>query len=107
MILKEEKRKKVKVWNNIIVSQVVYGCDECRKEMDLNNPDVDYLRSTIHKNNSGYQELTFCSWKCVLKYLPKIKCDYFVSLPYVMYDNNKKGCTAKDLIKLLSHAPTK
>jgi len=101
MEIKPRKYKKVKQLVNVMVHDVIYGCDECKKVLDMNKHEVDYLRATIHSNTKQAEDLIFCSWKCCLSYLPKIKCDYFVSLPYLMFDSKKIGLRAKDLLKLL------
>ena len=36
-----------------------------------------------------------------IRNLPKIKTDYFVNLPYLMYDSKTKGATVKDFLKLI------
>lgn len=103
MKIKEAQYKKVKKLVNERMSDDIYGCDECKVVIDFNIKDVEYLEMTAHSNIDGYKSFQFCSWECVLKFLPKVKTDYFVSFPFLHYD--RKGKTsAKALIKLLSHS---
>lgn len=84
------------------VSSEVYGCDTCRKVIDLNKPKVDYLRSNVFQSGSGGStEIVCCSWKCMLKALRKVECDHFISLPFLHYDADSKGVQAKDFFKML------
>ena len=104
MIIKQRKYKKIKKFVDVLVQDEVYGCDECRKEIkriDFNE-SVNYLDLTIFRNkDNSTDRKQFCSWRCVLKYLPKIKCDYFVSMPMLYYDNANEKVSAKELMKLL------
>lgn len=85
---------------NVRVSEEVHGCDNCRRKMD---PEADDLRMTIFEKEGGEsQQAHFCSWKCVLQYLPKIKSNYFASLPFLNFDNSMpKGSNAADLIAFM------
>jgi hypothetical protein len=88
------------------VSPDVYGCDNCRKEIQRNLAagKRQNLQMTVFRNphNSDSQNLEFCSWKCVLAYLPKIRCNYFVNLPYLHFDAGyPREMTGKALIDLL------
>ena len=109
MLIQPAKFKKIKKLVNVRVSDEAHGCDECGKVIDLNKIDVEYLEVSVFNNNTYTTETEhpiFCSWKCVLKYLPKVKSNYFVSLPYLHYD--RKGETSvKALFKeLKSVLPT-
>ena len=74
-----------------------YGCDECRKPIDYGGEQRQYLRVNIfHHGSSPSTELHLCSWKCAMKALKKVKSDYFVSLPYLHYDERQKGIRAND-----------
>ena len=84
------------------VSAEVYGCDTCKKVLDMNKPEADYLRASIHRHSPGTtDDLTCCSWKCMVKALRKVKTDYFVSLPFLHYDATQKGMRAKDFFDLM------
>ncbi len=86
---------------SVRVSDVVYGCDFCKKEIDFDAEGQQYLEIAVFQNNSGPSERKqFCSWVCVIKGLRKVKSDYFVSLPFLQYDAKKKGIRAKDFLAL-------
>lgn len=102
MIIKKAKYKKVMVKQNQMISGEVYGCDECRKEIKgFPNEEPRLDIKIFRHDNSDTKSLAFCSWKCVFKHTPKIKTDYFFSLPYVSFDNGTKEASAKEFIKLI------
>jgi hypothetical protein len=106
MIVKEAKYHKVRKMVTERISDEVYGCDQCKKQIKEDDTPlivtVFYNDKSLAKNKSGdTDKFEFCSWKCVLKFLPKIKSDYFVDLPYLHYDSKTKGTNASDLLKLL------
>lgn len=92
MKIQEAQYKKVKKFVNERISDDIYGCDECGVVIDFNKNDVEYLECTIHRKNSEYESKQFCSWECVFVHLPKMKTDYFISLPLLSFD--KKGLTS-------------
>ena len=100
MIIKPAKYKKTKKTISVLVSQDIYGCDQCKKEIDMNLKDADYLKTTVFSLDGTSEHRIFCSWKCVIENLKKVKTDYFVSLPFVSYDKKGKGLRAEDLISL-------
>lgn len=73
-----------------------YGCDECQTPIDYGSKKRQHLQATVFRHNLETENLEFCSWKCALKGLKKVKSDYFVSLPYLHYDERQKGVRAKD-----------
>ncbi len=81
-----------------LLKEETYGCNECRKEIDI---DGSRLEVTVFSNTNAAERRHFCSWKCVVKNIRKIKTDYFVSLPYLLYDDAPKGMRVADFIKLL------
>ena len=102
MIIKERE------WNTCsccgsrkLKSEEVYGCDECRKEIDLNQPDRAHLEAAVFHHGSESKHLHFCSWRCVIKGLRKVKTDHFISLPFLLYDEAGKGLRARDFFALL------
>lgn len=109
MIVKKAKYKKVREMVTRQVSPDIYGCDECKKEFGednrleitvfYNDKNLRKLRNTASEDTDRHQ---FCSWKCVGKFMPKVKCDYFVSLPYLHYDAQTPGTTVKDFLKLIN-----
>ena len=89
MIVKEAEYKSVQVTQRKCISEAVYGCDECGAEIK-NYPNEDSRLEVDVFNNekdTSVDHLHFCSWDCVLKHIPKIDSDYFVSLPYLYYDS--------------------
>ena len=94
------------------VSPDVYGCDNCQKEIQrqLDAGKRQHLQMTVFRNpsDSGAEHLEFCSWKCVLQYLPKVNSNYFVNLPYLHFDEGyPKEMTGKALISLIARKRTK
>lgn len=84
-------------------SSEVYGCDACRKRIDMNKPKADYLRATVHYRESGKSDdIVCCSWPCMIEKLAEVKCDYFVSFPFLHFDaETPKGMRAQDFFKLI------
>ncbi len=103
MLLKKAKYKKVKVWQRKMISDEVHGCDCCKKVIAEFPNEAQILTLDVWKKKVGddVKHLHFCSWKCLLKYIPKIKSEYFASLPFLYFDEGVKERTAKELIDLL------
>ena len=76
------------------VADEVHGCDVCHKVFveDESYLSVDIFR---HETRSA-DKMDFCSWACALKGLATIETDYFVSLPYLHYDDMPEGQRASD-----------
>lgn len=111
MIIKERVYKQCgECKRSETVSDEEYGCDNCKTPINLisgNGKHREYLEVTVFKEGAGSaKHLQFCSWKCVFAKLPKIKCDYFIDLPYLNYDGEvPEGQRAKaffEAIKELS-----
>jgi hypothetical protein len=111
MIIKKAKYRKVKKIVTERVSDDVYGCDECKKEIKEGQDKLDmtvFYHDEKLKNQKYGSDNTdsyeFCSWDCVCKFLPKVKTDYFIDLPTLHYDNSRKskGIMANDFLKLLT-----
>ena len=102
MLQKKAKYKKVKVLQKQIVEDAVYGCDHCQKELK-EKKEINKLEMTVfHKPGTDPTTLDFCSWDCVLAYLPKIDNATFIDLPFVYYDlNNKSKISREHLVKLI------
>ncbi len=98
MIVKEAVYKKIMNQSRELVSKEVYGCDECKKEFIERSLQLTVFRHDTEDTDRH----EFCSWACVFKFIPTIKTDYFVDLPYLMYDPQEEGATAKDFIELIS-----
>lgn len=105
MIIKEAVFAKKRKTVNVRVSDEVNGCDFCRRKI----PDEN-LHLPVQVFNQDQDrtlpstQMDFCSWKCILKYLPKIKSNYFVCLPYLHFDNSMgAGCNAADFLNLIKN----
>ena len=85
-----------------IATNEVYGCDTCKKVIDTNNPEREYLSATVHKKGADRAtDIQCCSWRCMAKALRKVKTNYFVSMPFLMYEKAAKGMRAQDFFALL------
>lgn len=102
MIIKQAKYKSKMVKQRVQVSEEVHGCDCCREEIKEYPNEAYRLEVTVfsHKDHTEAAHLHFCSWVCVLQQLLKMKTDYFISLPYLMYDATGPR-SAGALLKLL------
>ena len=105
MLIKKAKYKEVKVMRRKMVSEDIYGCDECESVInDYSNEDSCLKVRVFHKHTEDTDSLHFCSWKCVLDHLPKINTDYFVDLPFLHYDTKiESKRSAKALINIIRH----
>lgn len=108
MIIKKAKYKKVKVLQTKCISPEVYGCDCCKKEIkDYPNEKGRLDLAVFYHSGEGGKDTDhyhFCSWSCVLKFIPTVKTGYFLNLPHVMFD--EKGVkSAYELIRLLKKIP--
>lgn len=86
------------------ISEPIYGCDTCKAEIDLNRSSSSgkgsgYLKVTVFHEESSTQNLEFCSWDCFFAKVPKIKSDYFMSLPYLMFDETDNKINAKGFFR--------
>lgn len=113
MLLKKAVYKKVMKEVSQRVSDEVYGCDCCKKtitqgetlDIDVFFNDAAKYKKQEETYGGSADKYNFCSWECVIKKLSKIKTDYFISLPFLRYDNPKDGRGAKDFLKLFTPPP--
>jgi hypothetical protein len=103
MIIKEAKYNEVLITQSRCVEEAVYGCDECGVEItDYPNEESRLEVTVFHSDSEDIDHLHFCSWDCVLKFIPKIDTDYFVSLPFILFDSAKNSPrSAYRLIEIL------
>lgn len=104
MIIKEAKYKKVRKFVRQQISPEAYGCDHCKKEIKEFPNEANRLEITVwaeREDHNGFH-YHFCSWSCVLKFIPTIKSNYFASLPYLYFDERNGKRTSSELLKLLS-----
>ena len=87
------KRKKMK-------RDEVYGCDTCKKPIDMNKSEADYLDAKIFSQDGSTTSREYCSWKCAIKDLKKVKNNYFIDLPFLKFYTTKPGMRAKDFFAL-------
>lgn len=106
MLIKEAKFKEVVKPVRERVSDEVHGCDECRAVIDFNDKDCKYLEYLIFNNplDTRSERRILCSWKCVIKNLKKAKSNYFISLPFLHFDETRKGFRAKDFFSAIKQA---
>lgn len=99
MIIKPAKYKKVRKLVNVevLVSPEIVCCDECKKKVGQSYSSNEEI--TVFHENSPVERFVFCSWKCTLKFVPKIKTGYFATLPHLNYDTEEKGWTVSDFLK--------
>jgi hypothetical protein len=92
MVIKPAKYKKCKECGRLtLIKDERICCDGCRKELDIYNKGNDYLDSRLFDHDVPSKNYHFCSWKCFFKVAKKMKCDYFMHIPYLHYD--RKGPT--------------
>lgn len=106
MIVKKAKFKKVRRTVTVLISDDVFGCDQCRKIIGDGDDKLDFTvfckdRKLCKNKEDGSDNYSVCSWKCFSKIIRTIKCDYFVSMPFLHFDKPSKAGTAKDFFKIL------
>ncbi len=102
MKIKDAVYRKQMVEQMIEVEPEEYGCDECAKHLpDYPNETTRLHLSVFYKDRDRTDDLHFCSWKCCLGHLPKIKTDYFIAFPHVIFDESSNERTGFELIQLL------
>lgn len=108
MMIQERVTKKCDKCNSTlrITKAPVWECDECGSSMTDNHLDITiHFHDDVPKEYSKYDKhndndsagMEFCSWKCLIKKLRTIKTDYFISLPFLSFDEQYgNGCKADD-----------
>lgn len=79
-------------------------CDNCDEKLSHHtNDEHGFLSINIFSQDPDElsEDMEFCSWKCCLERLKTIDCNYFITLPHLLYDEQKKGFRAKDFLKLI------
>lgn len=107
MIIKKAQYKKVRKTVTVMTHEEQHGCDCCRKR--IIPYDGDKLQLTVFNKDKQQGTVSnnyhFCSWKCLFRFIPTIKSDYFFNLPYVSYDNKTKGMRAQDFMEVIAAIP--
>ena len=99
IIKKAEYQRCSKCGRGKQISDDVFRCDNCKKEFLKGRLNV----TIFHSREGEAEHIHFCCWKCVLEYLPKIKSNDFVTLPFLSYSGEEiEGCMASDLIELIN-----
>ena len=103
MKIKDAVYTKETIEVNRIQTDTVYGCDNCRKEIEAypNEPERLEIIQLYHDDRDTVN-LHFCSWDCVLEYMPQAKTDYFINLPRLNFDEGNGPKSGYRLIELLS-----
>ena len=83
-----------------IIQEESYGCDLCKKTMKEGSSRLEII---IFQRSLEPIHHQLCSWKCVFKFLRKVKSDYFVNLPYLSFDEKTKGKTVSDFWKCIKN----
>jgi len=82
--------------NRELVSEEVFGCDQCHKKTS-----DEVLQVNVFFKNDVTDNYHFCSWACVLKKLKRLKSDYFIDLPLLHFDGAPKGQRPVDFWKAI------
>ena len=95
MILKKGKVTKTKkvIWVEK-AEDTSFGCDNCKTELNENKLEIKVFyrdKDLCQSKTSDVDKYEFCCWKCVFEFLPTIKCDYFLNLPKIFYDEKING----------------
>lgn len=72
------------------VAEAEYGCDQCGRSLQY-GAEHSVLEATVFQLDEQSYLLHFCSWLCALKKLPEVQTDYFISLPFLFYDQQDTG----------------
>ena len=105
MKIKEAKYKTVMRKQSEQVAPEVYGCDHCKNVItrgtSAGGKHRSYLEANIFSNSQETTRMEFCSWLCCLLGLEKVETDYFISLPYLIYDEDQGGIRAADFFNAM------
>lgn len=84
MIIKEAVYKKVKVTQNKLIENEIYGCDCCKQEIKEHPNEDNRLEITVFGYNDENKHFHFCSWDCVFAFISELNEDFdFINLPFV------------------------
>lgn len=98
MIIQEAKYEEVTETYTVRVSEPVHGCDNCGKAIQGRALGITVFAKETDDNRS----LEFCSWRCTLMFIPKIECEFFIDLPFLIYNNEEGDSNSKEFIDLIS-----
>ena len=102
--IKEESR--CKDCDNVTeYEKFAYFCDGCGKlvltEFQDREDVDDFLTITVHNSSGRTEGHEYCSWRCCIKHLKTLNSDYFISMPFLHFDDVSKGTKASDFFALI------
>ncbi len=99
MEIKKAEYKTEMAERRVMVSAAEYGCDHCQKKIEGD----DRLEITVFREDDedpGKHE--FCSWRCVIDFIPSIESDDFAVLPYLYYRSSDPKTGIKGFLELFN-----
>ena len=81
-----------------LVSDYVYGCDGCGKEILLGKHD-EYLSTTVFQQPSfedNVEDFHFCCWLCFFRKLRELRTTNFIKMPFLTFDSEQEGLRVDD-----------
>jgi hypothetical protein len=104
MIIKPAKVKTCsKCGMKEFVSGEEYGCDACKKPIVFDQEERAYLDVTVFQQGDNVTHYQLCSWKCVFELLKTVSSNYFVSLPYLLFDAKNERLNANGFFKAIKN----
>ena len=78
-----------------LVSDCIYGCDWCKKEISLGK-HREYLSATLFHRDGDAEDFHFCCWPCFFRKLRELRTDNFIKMPFLNFDNKQEGLRVDD-----------
>ena len=79
-------------------------CDTCKKVIPHNSGALDV---DVHHKIGDAETYNFCSWVCLFKKLPKLKSEWFITLPVLNFDKVSDGQHTRDFWKAIKNLRVK
>lgn len=86
--------------NRTLINEDIYGCDVCKRVLDMNKKSVSYLDATKFSQRGEATHHHFCSWRCLVKWVIRVKCDNFISLPFLSFDGIPERTLTREFMRL-------
>lgn len=104
MIIQEATYSDVLVSQRREIAPAIYGCDCCKQPLENYPNEAQRLELKVwpERNGNDCQYYHFCSWACVLQFIPTIKSNYFADLPFLYFDEGDGKRSAKELVSILA-----
>lgn len=97
MVKQKRKTKTCKECGHVEnISQAIYKCDCCKKILEEVHLTTSVWRNTEDSDPKGYH---FCSWKCFLKKMSKVRIGHFMDFPLLDCGRVKPGLSVKEFWK--------